>query len=235
MLRKIITILFGVYSTFSFSQSDFMPARPSQSMGASVVGNNNLLLESGFRINDGNFNNTSMLRYGILENIELNMVVSNSYNKDVSQLTERTIQMALRLALLKGDKSSVGYEFRIKQNDDLNQTDNPFYSLEAMSAHDFSLTNRINLTVNYGVSKTLVKDGTTAVNYTIKPVYNLGSNSLFFESFGNIVTNTTGLDMGYSRIIKEKIQVDIGLGISDISSQNTLFGVLGASWKINKN
>lgn len=224
----IISLLFLFNQTFS--QSSFLPARPSQSMGGRSVGSKNLLFETGGVFQKNNINQSNLLRYGWGKTFETNLAVANIFS---SKNKVNFLQLGIRKEFIHNKIIDVAYELRIKQHFFDNDVRKNYNSLGLLTAHLIRLSKSFDLTINYGFERQLSHDGSKHINYTLKPTYYNKNAQFFIESFGDFYNSTFGLDIGTAIQLKSKYQIDIALGTMDFNNNKSKFFELGFSIKLN--
>ncbi|QHS63216.1 transporter [Chitinophaga agri] len=115
--RRILTVLtafFCVYAMTANGQEKINTDRPDQTDGATVIDPKSLQLETEFYYNKFSSGQTalissSLLRYGLLKNVEARLLVEQGKERDlfISETTQGQYPLALstKIALLKDKKS----------------------------------------------------------------------------------------------------------------------------------
>ncbi len=220
--------------------------RPDQSDGSHVVEKGCFQLETGLQFSKldemtNEFDNQTMLRYGVSKRFEIRLVNQYSTVRDsVSQsgLQPLTISFKNILWWQKGvlPKVTLVSYFRL-----------PFAMSKSFKADHFGYTftlamrNELNsnlkLYTNLGVTEDqqttdLSYTATAELNYNVTDAF-----STFIEYFGNYATNTSasnGLDIGFIYALKNNFAVDLALGSPTLKLGVTKFIAFGFSVRLPK-
>lgn len=248
--------LFAVVVVHGQSQTPpLVTDRPDQTESSSTVPKHFLQIETGFILEnnttdlmrDKSFTyNTTLLRYGLLDNFELRLGLDFLGNQITKKRTDYSQNTAGFSPLYAGFKVKVveesglrpdiaflgGLELPFTASSDYQ----PSYTAPSMRfAFSHTLSNRLSLGYNLGAEW----DGETAfpgffysVALGIDLIENLG---LFVESFGTIPeagTTQHQLDAGFTYLISPNFQVDIsgGIGLNDAAPDN--FVSIGLTYRI---
>jgi len=244
---KYITIILSLAVSLNiFAQSetpDLITDRPDQTESSSVVPLKSLQIETGFIMESNetseliqkSFNyNTTLLRYGLLENFELRLGLAYLNDREQNKVTDIQTTMSGLSPL------SAGFKLMISNEDGFipevallgglvlpftaQSTYKPSYVAANMR---FSISHTLSERLSIGYNLGAEWDGETAIPayfYSVALGVSLSKKiGMFVESYGLLTNNSEHLaDAGFTYAILPNLQLDIsgGIGLNDTALDN---------------
>ncbi len=258
-MKTIISTLCALFAAVVLhGQSQTPPLvtdRPDQTESSSTVPKHFLQIETGFILENNTTDlmrdksfayNTTLSRYGLLDNFELRLGLDFLGNQITTKRTDYTQNTTSFSPLYAGFKVKVVEESGLRPEIAFlgalvlpftaSSDYKPSYSAANMRfAFEHTLSDRFSLGYNLGAEW----DGETAVPdyfYSVAIGYELSGNlGAFIESFGSIPEAGTAqhqLDAGFTYLISPNFQLDIsgGIGLNKEAPDN--FVSIGLSYRI---
>lgn len=236
MLRHLF-ILIAAFIAHSLYAQEILPVdlvtdRPDQTESAKVVPLKTLQIETGMVFEkDGDINNyaynTTLLRYGLLDYIELRLGLEYLGEKnDVLSTTHSGVSplyLGFKIGLLEEDgwRPEIALMSGLVMPFTANKNFEPEHTAADMR---IALSNTINHCISIGYNIGVEWDGNTSTpiyNYSIALGYSpLDKLGIFVESYGGFTENGNSihlLDGGFTFLILDNLQADIegGFGLND--------------------
>lgn len=255
MKNYILSLLFIFvsFSTFAQFAETIRSGRPGQSIGAYTVGNKVLQLQTGLNINKITFDDyddlkntilteTTVLRYGIIEKLEVSGVVQwrdykNHFGENFSGISSTQVGLRYNIAVAKGNRPAIGLQGRLL----LPLTSDVFFretlGAKVVLAAGNSITSWLSYITNVSVTKP-AKNNPLQFNYSAAFSFSLGKNlGAFVEAYGrlnNDFNNNVNIDFdtGLSYFINDKIKLDASIGSQNEGIVKDWFVDFGLSFRI---
>jgi Putative MetA-pathway of phenol degradation len=256
MKKTIFTIIIAVVTISMFAQEDLVTDRPDQTESAVTVPLNSLQIETGFSIENDKWDqfenknisyNSTLLRYGIIENFELRIGFG-------ILKTEQKTKWAGLPSVTKDYRYlplSVGGKYHFTDNNEnsdfailimyQNILDtklsykNISNDLNIIGAFSHNLCDKVSMGYNFGGIYN-IDDNSMFFIYSIAAGISLTDKlSFFVEPYGTLANGdhiTLQLDAGFTYLVLNNLQIDIsgGIGITDVSPDN--FISFGLSYRL---
>lgn len=258
----LFIVLFGVYLS-SFSQEDnrlsepLVTDRPDATEASSTVGKGVLQFETGglyesFEDNDTKFENytynTMLIRYGILDNLELRLgwdfvegvttVNGNKLDDVMSGLSPLLLGLKIDIAEENGlmpEVALIGHVFPIFSASDDYRQETTGVDFRLSLAHTLSE----NSSLGYNIGAEWGNDSPEAAAiYTIAYGYSFtDAFGMYAEIYGDLPEDSSAnhyWDAGMTYLVNNDLQLDAYVGTSITEGQDILLG-LGLSYRIKNN
>ena len=259
MIKSTLTLLLMVLCHFAFAQIE--TDRPDFTESPNVVLKGALQVETGFiwendeqsfmssgvlnNLSERNFTvNTTLLRYGLTDNIELRFNTSFNNNREILNsaltggqdfTTDRvgfsTSFIGFKTNLYKNDKISIGFLGHLYipeiATGDFAKTAAQKIAPEFLIPLTYDITDRFGIAVQYG----LTWDGYTPnpiTSYTLALGYAITDKlSFYLEPYGFLTNNGDELHLingGFTYLINNDLQLDLtgGFGLNEPAPDNFL-------------
>ena len=258
MKRKLLLVICIFASFYGIAQEEIpelITDRPDQTESAAVVPIKSLQIETGFIVENNETSsfsqksfayNTSLLRYGLLNNVELRLGLEflgdreDNKNTDIrnsiSGLSPLSVGFKIKIMDEKGCSPEIAFLGGMNLPFMADDNYKPSYSSANMRfAFAHTLSDRFSLGYNIGAEW----DGETAnpaYFYSVALGVGITNNlGMFVESYGLLPEVGVGenlIDVGFTYLLAPNIQFDIsgGLGINDEAIDN--FVSVGLSIRI---
>jgi hypothetical protein len=246
-MNKIIYLvaLIIIPASMANAQSVFSANRPGQVNNPDIVPGGNFMIETGFQYGKtlGSINYllpTTFLRYGLNENIEINLKADNIYKVDNSLfgLTSYNIGSKIAICEQKNLLPKITFVTSILL---------PFAGLDSLRpdyaggliqlAISHSLGSKCTIYSNLGAAWN-GNDPFPAYNYAVSFYYSPFNRFwTFAELFGQIPeigASSMGSDCGFSYQAGENFQIDLTLGADLSDPKNNHFIQIGAAFQLVK-
>lgn len=235
----IIIILFSVTGATQDSLPELITDRPDQTESSSLVPHKMIQFETGFmyennETSDSKFRsyayNTSLIRYGLMKNLELRLGLeylgdvveskSNNEKNSMSGFGPLYLGFKTKIAEEKGCMPEVAFLGAMTLPSSANENykpSNPAANMRFAFSH--TLSNKFSLGYNLGAEW----NGDSAIpEYFYSLALSVGLSQkfgMFIESYGLMMKDNNGehlLDTGFTYLILPNIQIDIsgGLGLN---------------------
>lgn len=214
-MKKFLLFIILFLSTFIVKSQDFSPDRPGIGSSTGLITKHRFQLETGYYYSkDETSYNNLLLRYGLIENIELRF--NSNLVKSSDGITGfQPLIVGIKIKMLDNEfiipATSLISQLRFPNNGKINRTHiiSPSYYFLFTN----KITNKLILEYNIGMETQEEK----FVDYYLKETfmgsvgltYDLGKNySTFFEVYNNYNDNTS-FDFGFTKTVKDKMQFDL--------------------------
>jgi len=252
-MRLKILFLFFALPLIAHSQysETIRTGRPGAAMGAFTVGHKVFQIQTG-----ANFGRMAwgadqkiptahtivVLRYGILERLEVSGLIAYSKNGlsdlenfELDQQGVSAAQIGFRVNIRDGQGSgpNIGFQSRLKLNILSEDFDQARLATVSMLAVTQKLGNKVGLAANLGISWTGGEEddpfGLYALNFSM-PINR--KVSVFIENFGVIRDQfETRFDTGLGYLINNNFQLDTSIGYGNNHGVEDMFVDFGFSWR----
>lgn len=234
------------------SSETIRTGRPGASIGAFTVGSRVFQVQTGINIGRMTWDSeqkmnksqvTMVLRYGILERLEVSGVLAyskigwsdlESYEFDQQGLSAVQIGFRVNIRDGKGNGPNIGWQSRLK----LNVLDEDFEQQRLASVHILALTQRlgrkVGIAANIGLSTRGNSDDKPLGLYTLNLNMPVSSKvSVFVENFGVFKEDlNAGFDTGLGYLVNQDLQLDASLGYGKNHGVEDMFVDFGLSWRM---
>ena len=248
MVKNILSIIIFLYFTNkAFAQDEIDTDRPDQTESPVTVNKSVLQIEHGFSIERDNsisvFGSSTLLRYGLLKNIELRLETDIAYTPSTNFSAATTelqpIAVGTKISLWKEKKwipktsllIHVGIPFLAARS---------FKNFNAQPEIKLAFQNNLSQTISWGYNVGAEWDGETsnpAYIYTFSNGINLSKKIYgFVEIFGSFKKNESpqhNLDAGLSLLVNNNCKVDISSAAGITRSAPDWSIAIGASIRFN--
>ncbi len=245
----MLLILFSI-PLFSQFNSTIRSGRPGQAIGPYTVGEKVFQIQTGLNINTVKFAPTetktllhnTVLRYGILEKLELSSVINWQYDKISSPLEDGTMagisntQIGMRYNFLErnGAIPAVGLQGRLLLNAQHDEYQRENLGAQFILATGNKISDQFALITNWLV--TWAGNGedpqfSFVINVPISITEKIGA---FVEVYGNLDEFEADYDAGFSYLITDDIQLDFSAGLQGNDHTDDWFIDFGISWRFHK-
>ena len=206
-LIVLVVFLLSIFATCSLQSQDFSTDRPGIGNGVGIVSSHRIQLETGFSYSKGetSYNNT-LLRYGVNQNIELRLTSRYVKNSEITGFQPFIIGVKMKLidnTLIFPAVSLISQfqlPFLAKKN--IPEVTPAYYVL-----FNNKITSKLSIAYNVGCDYHYGSGNLTAL-YTLTPTYDLGKGcACFLEGYRQ--NNKNGFDFGFTKTIKNNIQIDL--------------------------
>ena len=243
----ILSLLLTTITLAQTESPDLVTDRPDQTESSITVPFKTLQIETGFvKEAQSNTNtlayNTTLLRYGLLENLELRLGLeylgekNNVTDVNYTGLSPLYAGFKMNVREENGWKPEVAFLGAIVMPFTADAAFEPTYTAASMR---FSLSHTLSDRVSLGYNLGIEWDG-----YSAEPGYfyslALGINlmddlGMYVESFGTIMKNNNSehlMDAGFTYLILPNLQADIsgGLGLTDNTIDN--YFAIGLTYRL---
>lgn len=246
-LLLAITVLYASITYGQYSES-IRSDRPGQSLSPFTLGSQTLQVQSGYNFgeeqgdavdfNFSNFNN--VIRYGLLERLDLNATVNYAQNKysigndETSVEGFNNLSIGARYALYegKGILPTLGFESRLSLPIESGDFEDVELSAQQVLITQHTIDDRLAITSNW---IWMNQDSKNTFNYTLNAAYTISDRwSTFFEFFGNLNHEfSMDYNFGFAYLNGQNLQFDIGLARLTSSANPQIIGDIGISWRTN--
>ncbi|MBZ9630232.1 transporter [Salegentibacter sp. LM13S] len=252
-MKNLTTFLLLILSTYCFGQFNetIRTGRPGQSIGAFTVGSNVLQFQQGldyFGTSEANlpegFISNNVIRYGILERVELSAVIDYKYQEFELNNNTRSLEGLSNLHLgfrvnINDQKEwlpATAFQMRLKLPNISDDFGSEYLAPAMVFVANWGLPKNMSLATNWILSYS-GNDPKPTGKYVINfgfPIYKQLSG--FIENYGQVNQSVyqTRFDTGLGYLINNNVSVDLFAGFGDNQNVTDYFVSTGISWRVFK-
>lgn len=216
-----LLIFFSSYICFSQEISSFSSDRPGQAFSSTIITSKVFQVQTGFDYYSSQdlFNINSYFRYGLVNNLELNVNVG--YDTGITSNIS-SLELGSRIALTE-KKRKIQSAIQVSANLPISQLN---FNSKVLLILDGSFTDKLSWNTNFAVQFDDNFEATT--NYVLNLGYTITNRfGVFLETFGSIDTNQDFTwDTGFYYTLSRKLQLDLFGG-----NNNGFFASVGFTFK----
>jgi len=259
--QKKSFLLLGLNMTFLILSSNKLNAqysdvlrtgRPGQAIGAFTVGNNILQFQQGFDFSSFSnssyipfrFTNVHIIRFGILESVEISTLIDYQYNEKRFE-TETTYQSGIRNLQLgfrfhindqKRWMPATAFQMRLKMPGISKDYESKYVAPIMIFVANWGLPKKMSVATNWVLSYSgndAIPTGKYVLHFGF-PIYkNLKG---FTENYGQLKESVfeTRFDGGFAYLVNNNVQLDLYGGYGSNNGIQDYFINTGISWRINE-
>ena len=224
--------------------------RPGQAIGPFTVGKNVLHFQQGldyyavsnFANKNYGFVNNNVIRFGILETVELSTLIEYEYNNSETNLSSiessgiSNLHLGFRVHLTdqKGIVPTTGFQMRLKIPSISKDFGSKSLAPIMVFVANWNLPKNCSLGTNWILSYSgndIYPTGKYVLNFGF-PIANKFSG--FVENYGQLhqFTTETRFDGGFAYLLNNNVQFDISSGYGNNKGVKDYFISTGISWRI---
>ena len=243
-MKTSVLIFFLLISSVSMAQ--LTTDRPDQTESSSTVGKFNLQLETGFSYEISKYGSldfdefvapTTLIRFGIIETLELRFVAQYSSSEFDSKSTSglNDIELGAKIELLNNPEKNIEMAFltHIILPTAKKELSNGDYVIVTKLAISHEISNRLAFGYNFGFD--YIPNEDVIITYSAALGYSLTDKlGAYIEPYGGIIDmNDIELngDFGFTYLINDHFQLDLSSGVG--LSHNMKYIATGFSWLID--
>ena len=253
-MKKLIVIALTTLSCFQLSaqfNSTIRTGRPGQSIGAYTVGRQVFQVQTGVDVNQVRGNHLSssttlsntVLRYGILENFEINgsfdwqqtHIRSLTENRVLNGISGSQIGFRFNVLERQGAIPAIGIQYRLLLKAQSQIFRREHTGSRIVVATSNRLFQKYGLVTNWGLTWTGNNQASVGT-YAISLSFDLGKDfSGFVENYGNLWQGRidTNFDTGIAYLVNNDFQLDLSGGWQGTKNLTDYFISLGLSWRVH--
>lgn len=252
MKKLLFLLLFQIVTLNIFAQynESIRTGRPGQAIGAFTVGKSVLQFQQGVdyysfvavKHKPTGLLSNNVVRYGILENVELSILVDYQNEQTQSDTTAVTLNgisnfhcgFRVHLNDQKGWIPTTGFQMRIKYPSVAKDFAANNLATVMVFVANWSLAKNLSFASNWILSfsgNDAVPTGKYVLNFAF-PIYKKWSG--FIENYGQIrqAVYQSRFDGGFAYLLNNNVQLDISAGYGDNQGIKDYFVSGGISWRI---